>query len=42
MEDNTCEQETSDAMGDSEINGFKDEEQVTVTEVDGQEEATSN
>ena len=42
MEGKKCEQETKDAMGDNEVNGFEDEEQVTVTEVDDQEKATSN
>ena len=42
MEGKKCEQETNDAMGDNEINGFEDEEQVTVTEAKDQEEATSN
>ena len=42
MEGKKCEQETNDAMGDNEINGFDDDKQVVVTEVDDQEEATSN
>ena len=41
MEGRKCKQETNDAMGDNEINGLEDEEQVTVTEDDDQrDEAT--
>ena len=42
MEGKKYEQETKDAMGDDEIDVFDDDQQVVVTEVDGQGEATSN